>query len=343
MFQYWPFSTDVRMRYIPFANGLLIVLTVSAYILIGPATRFQSHPMILEPGSVTGLFGHIWMHADFYHIFGNMLFLWVFGNAVCSRVGNLWFPLIYVGLGVMAGMGQLFYHLGQSVGASGAINGIIGMFVILFPASKIKMIYTVAYTTGGTTKVPSMFLVPAWFVFDVVGALRGDGNIGYGAHIAGFLAGVLLAGGMLRVGWVQPYQGEKTLPEILRLGWPTEDRKEPLPELSLPLEQLDPGYVSPPEDVVRHARGRELAERSFEPVLDGTSVLDMPRLRADGTENFEPWRPAGGNIWLRCLCGSSLTFLPDHAGKKVHCPGCGREIDVPAPARDNQASDQPSS
>lgn len=331
MFRYWPIGTDVRMRCLPFANSALIVLTVAAYLFIGPAESLESHPFILEPGSLTGLFGHIFMHAEFYHIFGNMLFLWVFGNAVCSRVGNLWYPAIYLGLGVTAGTGQLMYHLGPGVGASGAINGIIGMFLVLFPASRIKLLYTVAYTTGGTTRVPALTLIPAWFFFDLAGAFSGAEGIGYGAHIGGFLAGAVLAAGMLRVGWVRAYKGEKTLPEVLRMGWPTGDQKHATPEAVHPALAKE----IPPE-----ARGSEEAERTYEPLLDDNPNAKLPTLHPDGPSRYEPWRPAGADIWVRCLCGSSLTFPPKQAGKTASCPRCGRQVTVPAPAEGSPPDDK---
>jgi membrane associated rhomboid family serine protease len=297
-------------------------------VLIGPANRLESHPFIFEPGSITGLFGHIWMHADFFHIFGNMLFLWIFGNAVCSRVSNLWFPQIYIGLGVMAALGQSVFSLGASVGASGAINGIIGMFLVLFPRSNIKLLYTVAYATGGTTRVSALWLIPAWFASDLIGAFSGERGIGYGAHIGGFLAGVVLAAAMLRVGWVRAYKGERTLPEILRLGWPAEDQKDSTPEACYPLL---------PREIPTHARGSEEAERTYEPLLDDHPNIKLPTLHSEGPCQYEPWRPAAGNVWLRCVCGSSLIFQPERAGKTVLCSRCGRKLTVPVPGEGSQA------
>ena len=184
-----PLATDVRMRSLPYANSFLVALTVIAYLAIGPAHAYEHHPFILTYWSPSGILGHIFMHGDFWHLAGNMLFLWVFGNAVCSRIGNLWYPLLYLGLGVVTAMLAMPEPGSGAVGASAAINGIIGLFIILFPLSRIKMLITMLYAWGDILWLPSVFMVGLWFAFDVYGLATGAGRVGYGAHIAGLLSG----------------------------------------------------------------------------------------------------------------------------------------------------------
>ena len=311
-----PLSMDVRMRQLPFANGLLIALTVAAYVAIGPASALQSHPFVLERGSLGGLLGHIWMHADIMHLAGNMLFLWVFGNAVCSRMGNLWYPLVYLGLGVMAGTGHVMFDPHPAVGASGAINGIVGMALVLFPAHRLKMLYTVYYTYGNILKIPAYFMIVLWFIFDVYGAVTGGGGIAYGAHLGGFAAGVVAAAVMLRAGWVKMFPDEQSLPQILKLPWNIAVEEARMPDL-------------PPVPQNPYARGSEKAELTGEPLLDEAPALERPAAPPPAASGFKPWRAPGDAIRLRCLCGANVLCLPRQAGHPVHCPACGREVEVP--------------
>src|SRR5437660_734913 len=105
MFFLVPFHVDVPMRTRPWMNWVLIGVTIVFYpfcVSSGELTPLGEH-LMLGGKSWIGVFGHVLVHADPLHLFGNMLFLWVFGNAVCAKVGNLVYPIIYFGLGAAAG------------------------------------------------------------------------------------------------------------------------------------------------------------------------------------------------------------------------------------------------
>src|SRR5208283_1119595 len=126
----------------------------------------------------------------------NMLFLWVFGNAVCAKLGNLAYPFIYFGLGAVAGLVSQLIHDRPTIGASGAINGIVGMFLVWYLVNQITCWYGYLFFGGGDAgelTVSSFWLILMWLVFDLWGAIRGGGNIAYSAHLAGFAAGFGLA------------------------------------------------------------------------------------------------------------------------------------------------------
>ena len=328
MFRYFPYGTDVRLRYLPIANGAIITLTVLIFVAAGPADEMPSHVFFLNSGSVLGLVGNMWLHGNWWHLAGNMLFLWVFGNAVCSRVGNLWFPLVYLALGLMASAGEVLYSPGEAIGASGAINGVLGMFLVWFPLSNLKILWVAPSVTGGTRWAPTYLLLPLWFAFDVWGAMRGSEGIGYGAHIGGFVSGAVLAAIALRAGWVRLFVDERSLPEVLRLGWPAADQKDPLP--TIPLEEIDPRYAGPPAE---GALDRAAGELSGEPLLDGDAAPAPPAADPAGPSHFKPWRPAGQAVHARCLCGASLTCPPEEAGREVECPRCQARVFIPRPRR----------
>jgi membrane associated rhomboid family serine protease len=103
------------------------------------------------------------------------------------------------------------------VGASGAINGIVGMFVVWYLLNEIACWYVFWLGVGraGSFSVSSYWMVLLWLVFDIWGAIRGTGNVGYIAHLAGFASGFLLAIVLLKAGWVGMEPGERSLLQVL--------------------------------------------------------------------------------------------------------------------------------
>ncbi len=291
-----PLATDVRMRTLPYANAFVIGLTVAVYAWTGPAHAYEHHPFILTYWSPSGILGHIFMHGDFWHLAGNMLFLWVFGNAVCSRIGNLWYPLLYLGLGVVSAMLAMPEPGSGAVGASAAINGVIGLFIILFPLSRIKMLITVFYAWGDVLWLPSLFMVGLWFAFDVYGLVTGAGRIGYGAHVAGLLSGVGLGIVVVRCGWVPIYKGEPSLLHVFGL-----------------------------EGVAKAGKAPPVVRRPLPPVPPQTSASWMLR------SNFKARHGGARGKRLRCACGTVLAPEPHEAGTYIRCPRCGGHVHVPGP------------
>jgi hypothetical protein len=156
-----------------------------------------------------------------------MIFLWAFGNAVCAKVGNGWFPLIYVGLGVLAGVSHLLVDVSPVVGASGAINGIVGMYLIFYPLNDVTMFYFI-FLRPGTTELSGYWVIAMWFVFDVWGMLAGGGGVAYAAHVGGLVFGCALGVALLLSGLVRMDKDEKSLLEVLGMKVPREE-PEPRP------------------------------------------------------------------------------------------------------------------
>ncbi|MBN1845857.1 MAG: rhomboid family intramembrane serine protease [Sedimentisphaerales bacterium] len=187
----------------------------------GPLDRF-----VLEGWNPVGLVGYMWLHGGILHLAGNMIFLWVFGNAVCAKVGNLRFLLIYIVLGVLAGAAHVFF-VGDDVsvvGASGAINGIVGMYLVWYPINSISCVWFFFFPFGRTFHVDSYWMILFWLAFDIWGAFSDGIGVAYFAHLGGFAAGVGLAILLLKVKWVRMDELEKSLLEVL--GWqiPQEDK-----------------------------------------------------------------------------------------------------------------------
>jgi membrane associated rhomboid family serine protease len=216
-----PYQVDVPMERRPFANYLLIAFTVVCSIALlvqawtggldGGAERW-----LLIGWRVPGLFTHIFLHAGIIHLIGNMLFLWVFGNAVCAKTGNLAYPFVYLALGLAAAGVHVLSGGGPAIGASGAINGVVGMFLVFFPQNDISCAWVVFPIRGGTGtfSVSSYVMIVLWLIFDIWGAVRGGGGVAYWAHIGGFAAGFGLAALLLKTGRITMTRYERSLLDL---------------------------------------------------------------------------------------------------------------------------------
>ena len=175
-------------------------------------------PYILNGFELKGLFGHMWLHGGVLHLAGNMLFLWIFGNAVCANIGNLRYIPAYIGLGIVAGISQLVFMGGSSLGASGAINGIVGMFLVFFPQNEITCYFIYVLLLSPYIRefsVSSVWIILLWLAFDILGVVLGGGGVAYFAHLGGFAGGVILAILMLKFKMVTMERYEKSLLQVI--------------------------------------------------------------------------------------------------------------------------------
>jgi len=142
----------------------------------------------------------MFMHGGIGHILGNMLFLWIFGDNVEDRLGHLQYLLFYIAVGILASLAHVATCfllksdlLTPSLGASGAISGVMGAYLLFFPNNSVTVLIFRFVTT-----VPAMVAVGLWFAMQLfssfmeLGAGEG-GGVAYGAHIGGFIAGLPLA------------------------------------------------------------------------------------------------------------------------------------------------------
>jgi membrane associated rhomboid family serine protease len=160
-----------------------------------------------RPGkpSVIGFFTSTFMHADLMHLVGNLLFLWLAGAVIECFWEAGPFTILYLLSGCA---GTLAHHLSAPssmiplVGASGAIAGLMGAFVVGHPETRIRMFYAL-WVRFGTVTVPAWVLIPAWFVLQVGYAfVDSNGGVAYWAHVGGFLTGVAGALVMRWGNWV---------------------------------------------------------------------------------------------------------------------------------------------
>ncbi len=160
------------------------------------AARRDLPPSIPYPYWTT-LFTSMFLHGGWGHLGGNMLFLWIFGDNIEHRLGHLRFLVFYLICGLAAGLAHIIANAGSAVptvGASGAISGVLGGYLVLFPRNRV---YVMTY--GGVAAVPAVLMLGLWILLQFVNGVGSvantpeTGGVAYLAHIGGFIAGVVLA------------------------------------------------------------------------------------------------------------------------------------------------------
>ncbi len=144
------------------------------------------------------LFTSMFLHGGFLHIAGNMLYLWVFGNNIEDRMGPVAFLVFYLAAGIVAAYAQVLPDpdsLTPLVGASGAIAGALGAYLVLFPSARVLTLVPIFFFLQ-LIELPAMLVLGFWFVlqaFQGVGSLGADTGVAWFAHIGGFVFGALIA------------------------------------------------------------------------------------------------------------------------------------------------------
>ena len=155
--------------------------------------RFSSNPI----GELPTLFSAMFMHAGLMHLAGNMLYLWIFGDNVEDRLGRVKYLLLYLCSGIAAAFAQYMFFPHSTVpnvGASGAIAGVLGAYLLFFPGQKVKVL-----VGQSIVAMQSLVVIGFWFGLQLVsgaGSLystQDQGGVAYMAHIGGFVSGLAVA------------------------------------------------------------------------------------------------------------------------------------------------------
>ena len=153
--------------------------------------------------SVVTVLTSMFLHGGWMHIIGNMLFLWIFGDNVEDRMGHARYPLFYVLCGAVAALAQLLSNPGSdipTIGASGAVAGVMGAYFVLYPRSRILTLVPI-FVFLQVVEVPAVLFLGVWFVWQLFSGVgssvmvaQGEmaGGIAFWAHVAGFATGALL-------------------------------------------------------------------------------------------------------------------------------------------------------
>ena len=197
---------DSQRRSIPYVTYVLIAINVVVFLLelqngdpfiqnwaFVPA-RFSQEPT----ADLTTVFTAMFMHGSWLHLGGNMLYLWIFGDNVEDRFGHLKFLLFYLAAGTAATFAQYAAMPGSSVpnvGASGAIAGVLGAYILMFPQARVNVLLG-----RQVVAMPALIVLGFWIVLQLVSGVGSIaytdadvGGVAYMAHVGGFVAGFLMA------------------------------------------------------------------------------------------------------------------------------------------------------
>lgn len=162
-------------------------------------------PKIALATAFLPLLTSLFLHGGWLHVIGNMWFLWVFGGSIEDRFGHLRYLLFYLVCGAGAGIAHTLFNLDSrvpAVGASGAISGVLGAYMVLFPGARILTLVPLLIFFF-TIELPAVVLLGYWFVIQALSGLgslgtQHTGGVAWWAHIGGFLLGMALAKGFAR-------------------------------------------------------------------------------------------------------------------------------------------------
>lgn len=158
-------------------------------------TRLPAELALIPPACtvVTSMF----LHGGFMHLAGNMLYLWIFGNNVEDAMGHVRFVIFYLLCGVAAVAGQVLQNPASvipMIGASGAISGVLGAYLLLYPHARVLVLIPFGFYSR-MVRMPAGWVLGLWFVIQIISSLAADPNsagVAWFAHIGGFIAGMAL-------------------------------------------------------------------------------------------------------------------------------------------------------
>ena len=237
-----PLNDENPTELTPWMTVLLIALNFLLWFLVqGAGVEYQQLEASVvafgaRPCEVTGacpvqglggeaLITSMFMHGGWMHLLGNMLFLWVFGNNIEDSMGHLRFLFFYLACGVAASLAHVFFSPASQVpmvGASGAISGVMGAYILLYPGARVRTYFPPFFFF----RIRAFFFLLLWFVLQLydglaVPGMPEEGGVAVWAHIGGFVAGLLLIKPFDRPRLVEAKRNQVQLPpeEASRLQW----------------------------------------------------------------------------------------------------------------------------
>ncbi len=210
-----PYKDDNPTSRFPIVTVALIVINILVFLVLRLQGAHAFRQAVIQAGVIprelflgnlqgstalsppVTLFTSMFMHGGVLHILGNMVYLWIFGNNVEDYLGHVRFALFYIACGLVAAFSHILINLNSGVpmvGASGAIAGVLGAYLVLYPWARVHVLVFVFFFIT-TFMVPAWLVLGFWFVLQVLYGLpsigMAVGGTAYLAHIGGFLAGYL--------------------------------------------------------------------------------------------------------------------------------------------------------
>jgi len=211
-----PLRDSTPSRTIPFVNYLLITANVLVFLfevslgketsklifhfgLIPPHFLYQFETMHIRIGAIVPVFSSMFLHGGWMHLIGNMLFLYIFGDNVEDRFGHFKYFVFYLIAGMAAAAMQIYMFPASTtpmVGASGAIAGVLGAYVFMYPTAKILTLVPIIFFFQ-IIELPAFLFLGFWFALQIISGMfalgigADAGGVAWWAHIGGFVAGAI--------------------------------------------------------------------------------------------------------------------------------------------------------
>jgi len=209
-----PISDEIPTRRVPLITYGLIVVNVvvflyelllgsnvdQLFVAWGAVPAYITDPLNYPLAAMT-LFTSMFLHGGWMHLIGNMLYLYIFGDNVEDMLGRVGYPLFYLAAGIAAGLAQIVVapsSLVPAIGASGAIAGVLAVYLVLFPTAPVRVLVPGFYLMR-IARVPAVIVLGMWFVIQLfngflsLGAVTmATGGVAWFAHIGGFVAGLVV-------------------------------------------------------------------------------------------------------------------------------------------------------
>jgi membrane associated rhomboid family serine protease len=207
-----PYRDDNPINIVPFSTILIISLNMLVFImqlLSGEDSRSIVYSYGAIPQNIVGsqsnqpipasltILTSMFMHGGVFHIAWNMLYFWIFGNNIEEMLGHIRFILFYLFCGVVAALSHILLSPDSNVpmiGASGAVSGMLGAYILLFPMAQVRTIVLLGFYIT-VVRIPALIVIGFWAIIQVVSGLLSQGNAAQGgiaffAHVGGFVAGL---------------------------------------------------------------------------------------------------------------------------------------------------------
>jgi membrane associated rhomboid family serine protease len=208
-----PYKDDNPTRTAPYLTVGIIVLNVVVF-LIQVAFRSKMELITYNYGAIPHnlvtfesrqpvhpaltVFSSMFMHGGLFHLGGNMLYLWIFGNNIEDRLGHVRFLIFYLFCGIFAAYSHAITNAGSTIpmiGASGAVSGILGAYLLLFPRARVHTLLILGFFIT-TVRIPALIVIGFWafiqFLNGIISSgLQNSGGVAWFAHVGGFLIGLL--------------------------------------------------------------------------------------------------------------------------------------------------------
>jgi len=174
-------------------NVIIYALGVIPAVLFG---GLELDPELVWVPPTATVVTSMFLHGGWMHLIGNMLYLWVFGNNIEAAMGHVRFLLFYVLCGAAAVLAQALPDAGSQIpmiGASGAISGVLGAYILLYPMARVTVFIPIVIMLY-RMKIPALFVLGVWFLMQLLSSFTSSsegGGVAFGAHIGGFIAGMI--------------------------------------------------------------------------------------------------------------------------------------------------------